>query len=156
MSVEIYSIFALTPRRGAVSGQTELLTGRWATIDTNGLAVYPGAGVKTGLYLVLEGTHIHLGDGTAFALTTPYDSTNKEALPAVKASGAVGLAFGSAMRATVGVEGLDPAETYTVGLELEVDAAGRLIPVSAGVAVAKVEAVTTGVGGVTSITFVVL
>lgn len=151
MSCEIKSILSLVQRRSAPAGATQILTGRLVTLNVNGEAVYPGAGTKRGLYLVLEGTHIHKGTNLEFG-TTPFNSTNAEELPAAKASKQVALAYGI-FRYTVGPEGCDPAASLSVGALVEVDAAGRLIAVTtADNAMGKVEAVTTDANGITSLT----
>ncbi|HSW49532.1 MAG TPA: hypothetical protein VLH09_05120 [Bryobacteraceae bacterium] len=152
MSCEIKSVLSLVQRRSAPAGASQILTGRWVTLNGNGEAVYPGAGSKRGLYLVLEGTHIHKGTNLQFAGSGSYDSTNAEELPAVKASKACALAYGC-FRFQVGSEGCAPGASLTVGALVDVDAAGRLIAsLAATDAMGKVEAITTDANGITSLT----
>ena len=149
---ELITPFTQVHRKSAIksAGQAQLLSGRWAALDASGEAAYPGAGAKQGLYLVIEGSHIHIGSNTEFGGSTPFASTNAESLPSVAAAGAVGLAYG-VFRYRVGPEGCNPAATYTVGSLVEVDADGRVIPLAAGVAIARVEAVSTNANGVTEL-----
>jgi hypothetical protein len=150
MSCELLTPFTQALRRSAIKGES-LLTGRWAAIDANGQAVAPGAGSKRGLNLVLEGTHIHTGSNLDFGSAAAMNSTKNEELPSVKAVGAVALAYG-VFRYKVGPEGCDPAQSYTVGDLLDVDAYGRLIPASDdGDEVGRVEAVATDANGVTEL-----
>lgn len=149
---ELLSIFTGVDRRSTTvaDGVTHLLSGRWAVIDANGQAKYPGAGDKLGMYLVLEGTHRHIGDNTEFG-AAPHNSTNAVELPSVKAAGAVALAYG-VFRYRVGPEGCNPAETFNVEDMVTVDAYGRVIPSAvAGDEVARVEAVSTDANGVTEL-----
>lgn len=148
---ELLTPFTQVHRKSAIksAGNTQLLSGRWATLDAAGEAALPGAGAKQGLYLVLEGSHQHIGDNTEFG-AAPHDSTNAVELPSVKAAGAVGLAYG-VFRYRVGPEGCDPTQTFNVDDLVAVDNHGRIIPVGGGVAIARVEAVTTDANGVTEL-----
>jgi hypothetical protein len=134
-----------TPTRSAafVAG-SQILSGRFMAINSAGQAVAPGAGAKTGLYLVLSGSHEHTGAPDAFG-ASPFASTAAVESPMAKASNQAALAFGT-FRYSVGSEGCDPTETFAVGDLVAIDAFGRLIPVGAGVAVGRVESVTV-VGG---------
>ncbi len=153
MSVELKSIFSEVKRRSVPKNSAgQLLTGRWVTINGSGEAAYPGAGSKAGLYFLLEGSHVHLGTNLEFSGSGNHDSTNAEALPSNAASLAMALAYGQFI-AKVGSEGVDPAASLNVGDLVAVDAYGRLIAVGGGIAVAKVEAITTDANGITSLTF---
>jgi len=151
MSCEIKSILSLVQRRSAPAGAAQILTGRWVTLNSTGEAIYPSSGSKRGLYLVLEGTHIHKGTNLEFG-SSPYNSTNAEELPAGKVSKQCALAYG-VFRYTVGSEGCAPGASLTVGALVDVDAAGRLIAtLTATDAMGKVEAITTDANGITSLT----
>lgn len=144
MAVEILSQFSETKRRSVISSSGTLLTGRWVTIDSNGQAALPGAANVKGLYLLLEGDYIHIGDPTDFG-TAPFDSTSKEELPSNKAVGAVAIAYGI-FRYRTGPEGCDPAATFNVGDAVSVDQYGRIVAATT-VENAIVEGVTTDSGG---------
>lgn len=147
MSVRLVTPFTHVDRRSAPKGTPDLLTGRWAILDSSGDAVVPGA-VRKGLYLTLEGNRIHIGTNLEFG-SSPFDSTNSELLPAVVASNAVALAYGVFIY-EVGPEGCDPLHSFTVGDLVATDNFGRIVAASGGNELGKVEAVTTdGDGHVT-------
>ncbi len=153
MAVEIKTIISETERRSAPKAAAgQLLSGRWVTLNGSGEAAYPGAGSKAGLYFLWEGSHVHIGTNADFSGSGNRDSTVAEELPSNKATLQNALVYGQFV-AKVGSEGVDPAASLSVGDLCAVDAYGRLIAVGGGIAVAKVEAVTSDGGGITSLTF---
>src|SRR5271170_4941257 len=120
--------FSTVPRRSSAydataNGGLGLITGRWAVINSSGLATLPAAGVG-GAYLVLEGNTqpdptvtTTIGAGPAY-LPAPLVS-----LPSSVAAGQVALAYG-VFRYAVDIEGFDPA-SLIIGSPLQVDAVGR-------------------------------
>jgi hypothetical protein len=142
MSVRLVTPFTQVNRRSVPIGAGALLTGRWATLDANGLAIVPGAVPVIGGYLILEGSLIHVGDETDFSGSAPYASTDSNVLPSVAASGQVALAYGVFVF-EVGPEGCDPTHAFSPGDLVTIDAYGRIIAASGGNQIGKVEAVST-------------
>jgi len=135
----------------AKSGGAIILTGRWYVLDSAGVAILPSSGSKVGALLAIEGTHKHTGTPLEFGGSTPYASTNAIALPSNVAGNAVALAL-PPVRYTVGPEGVDPAASLIVGSIVEIDADGRLVPLSGGRAAGRVLAVTIVSSKITSVT----
>jgi len=123
----------------------QLWLGRWALLDSSGLAIppgSPGAGLG-GAYLVWGSSHA-VPDGLAAGAYNSdgslVDPTQLFSIPDAMASGQVGLMYGI-FRATVQPVGF-VAGSIAIGDGLELDAAGRLIKRNAGVRVATCEAIS--------------
>jgi len=147
MALNLLTPFTQVPRRSTAydttaNGGIGLITGRWAVINSSGLATLPAAGVG-GVYLVLEGSTqpdptqtTTIGAGPGF-LPAPLVT-----LPSTVAAGQVALAYG-VFRFTVDIEGFASA-SLAVGSGLQVDAVGRLVILSgSNIRVATVEAFTS-------------
>jgi hypothetical protein len=133
--------FTSVKRRSAPIGGSDILTGRWVTINGSGLVVAPGSAAPDALYLALEGSQIHVGSPTDFG-SSPYPSTNFNELPSVVASGQLALAYGQFIY-EVGPEGCDPTHTFSVGDLVTSDAYGRLVAAGGGNQIGVIESVTT-------------
>jgi len=154
MAVQLLTPFTQVFRRSAPKDTADLLTGRWVAIGSTGKAAVPGGGAKVGLNLVIEGNKGHKGTNLEFGNAgTGYASTNYFTLPSVAQSGEVALAYG-VFRYQVGPEGCDPTAHASLAVDalVAVDAYGRIIPVGDGVAIGKVEAISTDANGVTLLT----
>ena len=128
MSVTLLTPFSMVTRRGAPKGAGDALTGRWATVGSDGRLAAPGS-QRLGLYLILEGNLIHTGIHTDFGLIgVGFASTKSVELPSVAAAGACALAYG-VYRYQVGPQGFDPAASYAVGDKVRSDAFGRIVPI---------------------------
>lgn len=119
-----------------------LISGRWAAINSSGIATLPSAG-QGGVYLVLEGNQIVDPTQTTVIGGSPgYLPSPLVVLPSSVAGGQVALAYGQ-FRLSVDIEGFDPTG-LSVGAALMVDAVGRLVlRTGSNVIVAYVEAFTT-------------
>jgi len=123
----------------------QLWLGRWAILDSTGLAIPPGisgAGLG-GAYLTWGPSHAVPDDLPAVAYNVDgslVDPTQLFSLPDAMASGQVGLMYGI-FRATVQPVGF-VAAGIAIGSGLQLDAAGRLILLAGGVRVATCEAVS--------------
>jgi hypothetical protein len=147
MALNLLTPFTTVPRRSTAydttaNGGIGLITGRWAIINSSGLATLPTAGIG-GAYLVLEGSTqpdptqtTTIGAGPAY-LPAPLVS-----LPSSVAAGQVALAYG-VFRYTVDIEGFDPT-ALVVGSALQVDAVGRAALLSgSNIRIGTVEGVTS-------------
>jgi hypothetical protein len=146
---------AIQPR-GALkaTGLSVALTGRWVGLDATGAAIAPTAAQK-GIYLILEGTHQHLGTPTEFAAGV---STNSAAYPSNNFSKAIALLYQPCI-VTVGPEGVDQADAANIVAKamLKVDILGRLLSTAVPAeAVAIVESRVMSGANILSVTYRVL
>jgi hypothetical protein len=147
MALNLLTPFSTVLRRSCAydataNGNLGLITGRWAVINSSGVATLPAAGVG-GAYLVLEGnTQPDPTQTTTIGSGPGYLPAPLVSLPSSVASGQVALAYG-VFRFTVDIEGWATAGV-SVGSGLQVDAVGRLVILSgSNVRVATAEAVTS-------------
>lgn len=122
------------------TGQT-IYTGRWALLSAAGEATLAGIAAKAG-YFIWEGIS-GFKDGVVagdFDVAGVPAAGKTFEYPSNKAANRVAAAYGI-FRASVGPEGF-VLGTLAVGDGLELDAAGRLVKLDAGVRVATVEAVS--------------
>ena len=131
------------PYDATANGGLGMITGRWAAINSSGIATLPSAG-QGGTYLVLEGNVQPDPTVTTTIGGSPgYVPAPLVSLPSSVASGAAALAYGI-FRFAVDIEGFDPGTVNAVGQALMVDAVGRLVlRTGSNVIVAYVEAVTS-------------
>jgi hypothetical protein len=147
MALNLLTPFSQTLRRSTAydataNGGLGLITGRWAVINSSGVATLPAAGVG-GVYLVLEGnTQPDPTQTTVIGAGPGYLPSPLVTLPSSVASGQVALAYG-VFRFTVDLEGF-AAASLAVGSGLQVDAVGRLVILSgSNIRVATVESFTS-------------
>lgn len=159
----VHPDFLQTPRRSLVAADLtkQYLTGRWVMANGSGqfdiVSSSRALNNAQGLYWLIEGTHVHIGNNTTDFATVggvAFTSINNTQLPSNQAQGALAGVYGVFV-GQVGPEGVDPTAAIVNGSILTVDQYGRLIVATGSnivVAVAEVVAVD-GSNNITSLIF---